>query len=56
MEMVASAPTQIALSEIGAWAARVEHIRFDVIPTNPRAITLAEAMRAETAVIPTDTC
>ena len=31
MEMVASAPAQMGLSEIGAWAARVEHIGFDVI-------------------------
>lgn len=31
MEMVASAPTQMGLSEIGAWAARMERIGFDVI-------------------------
>src|SRR6201993_5565031 len=31
MEMIASAPAQTGLREIGAWAARMERIGFDVI-------------------------
>src|ERR1700757_3809671 len=31
MEMIASAPARLGLGEIGAWAARIERIGFDVI-------------------------
>src|SRR5258705_118702 len=31
MEMIASAPARMGLREIGDWAARIEHIGFDVI-------------------------
>jgi hypothetical protein len=31
VEIIASAPAQIGLSEIGGWASRMERIGFDVI-------------------------